>query len=69
MKIMLVMRWKIIGKLSIQRINTVIDDLVRASEKYPDEVSVAQTLGDAYMKANKLQEALDAYTKAQNLLK
>ena len=28
-----------------------------------------QTLGDAYMQADKLQEALDAFTKAEELLR
>ncbi|MFN2127876.1 MAG: tetratricopeptide repeat protein [Anaerolineales bacterium] len=27
-----------------------------------------KTLGDAYMNSNRLQDAIEAYTKAQNLL-
>jgi competence ComEA-like helix-hairpin-helix protein len=51
-----------------QRQNAVIDDLVIAAEKYPEEVSIWQTLGDAYMNMNRLQDAIEAYTKAQSLL-
>jgi len=32
-------------------------------------VAIWQALGDAYMRANLLQEALDAYTKAEELLR
>jgi competence ComEA-like helix-hairpin-helix protein len=51
-----------------QRLNEIIDDLNKAVEKFPSELSIMQTLGDAYMQANMLQEALEAYTKAENLL-
>jgi len=51
-----------------QRLNDVIDDLNKAADKFPEDMSIVQTLGDAYLRANKLQEALDAYTKAENLL-
>jgi cytochrome c-type biogenesis protein CcmH/NrfG len=37
--------------------------------RYPVEVSLWQLLGDAYMRANRLQDALDAYTKAEELLR
>jgi len=47
----------------------VIYDLRDALYRYPVEVSIWQTLGDAYMRANQLQEALDAYTKAEELLR
>ena len=33
------------------------------------DVVIWQTLGDAYMRANRLQDALDAYTKAEELLR
>jgi cytochrome c-type biogenesis protein CcmH/NrfG len=32
-------------------------------------VNVLQTLGDAYMRAGQLQNALDMYTKAEELLR
>ncbi len=47
----------------------IIRDLRDALYRYPVEVPIWQTLGDAYMRANRLQEALDAYTKAEELLR
>ena len=47
----------------------IIHDLRDALYRYPVEVPIWQTLGDAYMRANRLQEALDAYTKAEELLR
>ena len=47
----------------------IIRDLRDALYRYPVEVPIWQTLGDAYMRANQLQEALDAYTKAEELLR
>jgi cytochrome c-type biogenesis protein CcmH/NrfG len=32
-------------------------------------VDLWQTLGDAYVRKNKLQDALDSYTKAEELLR
>ncbi len=53
------------GKLTEE----VIYDLMDATYRHPVDVIVWQTLGDAYMRANRLQEALDAYTKAEELLR
>ena len=47
----------------------IIRDLRDALYRYPVEVPLWQVLGDAYMRANRLQEALDAYTKAEELLR
>ncbi len=47
----------------------IIHDMREALYRYPVEVTVWQTLGDAYMRENRLQEALDAYTKAEELLR
>jgi tetratricopeptide (TPR) repeat protein len=47
----------------------IIRDLRDALFRYPVEVPIWQALGDAYMRANRLQEALDAYTKAEELLR
>ena len=47
----------------------IIHDLRDALYRYPVEVPLWQSLGDAYMRANRLQEALDAYTKAEELLR
>jgi competence ComEA-like helix-hairpin-helix protein len=53
------------GKL----LDEIIFDLREAIYRYPVEVIILQTLGDAYMRANRLQDALDAYTKAEELLR
>jgi tetratricopeptide (TPR) repeat protein len=47
----------------------IIRDLREALYRYPVEVTVWQALGDAYMRENRLQEALDSYTKAEELLR
>jgi len=53
-------------KKSIQE---VIEDLIQASYDHPLDVSLMKTLGDAYMRVNKLEEALEAYSKAEDLLR
>ena len=50
-------------------LDEVIHDLREAIYRYPVDVVVWQSLGDAYMRANRLQDALDAYTKAEELLR
>ncbi len=50
-------------------LDEVIHDLREAIYRYPVDVAVWQTLGDAYMRANRLQDALDSYTKAEELLR
>jgi hypothetical protein len=47
----------------------VIYDLKEATYTHPVDVIIWQTLGDAHMRNNQLQEALDAYTKAEELLR
>jgi len=56
----------IIKKKSIQE---VIVDLIQASYDHPLDVSLMKTLGDAYMRVDKLEEALEAYSKAEDLLR
>lgn len=50
-------------------LDEVIYDLRDTLYRYPVDVSIWQSLGDAYMRANRLQDALDAYTKAEELLR
>ena len=50
-------------------LDEVTFDLKDALYRFPVEVSIWQALGDAYMRANRLQDALDAYTKAEELLR
>jgi tetratricopeptide (TPR) repeat protein len=47
----------------------IIYDLREASYRFPVDVDIWQSLGDAYMRSNRLQDALDAYTKAEELLR
>jgi tetratricopeptide (TPR) repeat protein len=49
-------------------LNEIIADLSAALRRYPQDVSLWQTLGDAYMRNNQLKDALDCYTKAEDLL-
>jgi hypothetical protein len=50
-------------------LDEVIHDLRDALYRFPVDVDIWQSLGDAYMRANRLQDALDAYTKAEELLR
>jgi competence ComEA-like helix-hairpin-helix protein len=50
-------------------LNEIILDLQDALYRYPVDISIWQALGDAYMRNNQLQDALDAYTKAEELLR
>jgi tetratricopeptide (TPR) repeat protein len=50
-------------------IEETIQSLRSAVYRYPSEVIVWQALGDGYAKSNRLQEALDAYSKAEELIK
>lgn len=51
------------------KIDRAIQHLQEALYRYPVEVSLWEALGDAHAKKNNLQEALEAYTKAEELLK
>ncbi len=46
-----------------------IHGLREALYRHPIDISIWQSLGDAYAHNNSLQEALDAYTKAEELLR
>ena len=52
-----------------QHLATAIEDLKNALDQYPVDISLWQALGDAYIRSNRVQEALDAYTKAEELLR
>jgi len=53
---------------SKQFLPEVINDLQGALTQSPTDMTLWQTLGDAYASADRLQDALDAYTKAEQLL-
>ncbi|MBN2256541.1 MAG: hypothetical protein JW704_01800 [Anaerolineaceae bacterium] len=50
-------------------IDPVIDDLEKMAASRPDISDIWQTLGDAYTRRNKLEQALSAYHKAEGLIK
>lgn len=52
-----------------EMVEETIHDLREAIDRYPMEIPLYQLLGDAYMRANHLQDAIDAYTKAERLLR
>jgi hypothetical protein len=54
---------------SRQYLAEVAQDLNEALYRHPVDISIWQTLGDAYMRLGQLQAALDAYTKAEELLR
>jgi cytochrome c-type biogenesis protein CcmH/NrfG len=51
------------------RLPELIAELQAALYRYPVDVDLWQTIGDAYVRADQLQDALDAYTKAEELLR
>ena len=59
------------GKLVKKKrlLDETIYDLREALVDYPINIEIWQMLGDAYMRAGRLQEAIDAYTKAEKLLR
>ncbi len=52
-----------------QNLDEIIPILQESLYRYPVDISLWQTLGDAFIRNNRIQEALDAYTKAEELLK
>jgi competence ComEA-like helix-hairpin-helix protein len=52
-----------------QLLPEVIQDLNEALYRFPVEVPIWEALGDAQMRVGHLQEALDAYTKAEELIR
>jgi cytochrome c-type biogenesis protein CcmH/NrfG len=52
-----------------RKLDAVIEDLRQALYRFPVDTDLWECLGDTYNKADQLQEALDAYTKAEELLR
>jgi cytochrome c-type biogenesis protein CcmH/NrfG len=50
-----------------QSLEEVIYDLNQILVRHSDDTAVWQTLGDAQMRANHVQDALEAYTRAEQL--
>ncbi len=51
-----------------KRLDEIITALEAADSIKPNDPEILQTLGDAYMRADRLQEALDTYSKIEKLL-
>ncbi len=51
-----------------QNLTQIAQDLEETSQSYPNEVDVWQNLGDVYLRLNRVQEALQAFIKAEQLL-
>ncbi|PKO07522.1 MAG: hypothetical protein CVU41_02180 [Chloroflexi bacterium HGW-Chloroflexi-3] len=50
-------------------LDTIIENIqIALNHHYPIDINLWQALGDAYLKNNQLQNALDAYSKAEDLL-
>jgi competence ComEA-like helix-hairpin-helix protein len=49
-------------------LSDVIKDLEQAAIDHPIDIGIIKTLGDAYMKDNDLEKALEAYSKAEDLI-
>jgi tetratricopeptide (TPR) repeat protein len=50
-------------------VEEIIMDIQEALRKHPVDVGLWQTLGDAYTRTDRLQDALDSYSKAEDLLR
>ena len=52
-----------------QALESTVQDLKDAVYQYPTDIDLLQTLGDAFAHSNHLQDALDSYAKAEELLR
>ncbi len=52
-----------------QTLPEVIQDLHEALYRFPIDITIWQSLGDAYARNGQIQDALNAYTKAEELLR
>jgi tetratricopeptide (TPR) repeat protein len=53
---------------SRQSLPFVISDLQEAVDRYPEKASIWHQLGDAYLRDNQISKAMDAYSKAEELI-
>jgi cytochrome c-type biogenesis protein CcmH/NrfG len=51
-----------------ENLESIVSDLENASRRFPGEINVWQNLGDAYIRLNKVPEALNAFIAAEKLL-
>jgi tetratricopeptide (TPR) repeat protein len=52
-----------------QHLEWIITDLDAATQTRPGDIDLWQNLGDAYLRANRLKEAMHAYSHAEKLLR
>ncbi len=52
-----------------KKLDLVIENLKEAVYRFPVDTDVLESLGDAYARSSRLQDALDSYTKAEELLR
>jgi tetratricopeptide (TPR) repeat protein len=52
-----------------RHLDSIIGDLQEATYRHPVNTAILETLGDAFAKSNRLQDALDSYSKAEDLLR
>jgi len=59
-----------LGKLikNGESLDKIVEDLETVLHHHPVDSIVWQTLGDAYAKCDRLQDALNAYTQAEEIL-
>jgi tetratricopeptide (TPR) repeat protein len=50
-------------------LDEIIHDLRDALYHFPVDIAIWQTLGDAYLRSNRIQDALDAFAKAEDLIR
>jgi cytochrome c-type biogenesis protein CcmH/NrfG len=51
-----------------ENLDQVIQEIQEALQLRPTDSRLYQTLGDAYLRTDRLEEALDAYNRAEELL-
>jgi competence ComEA-like helix-hairpin-helix protein len=52
-----------------QSLPEVISDLKEAADHFPEDINLWQSLGDAYLRNNQINAALEAYKEAEKLLR
>ncbi len=52
-----------------KHLNYIVKDLQEAAKVHPEQPIVWQALGDAYIRLDQVREAMEAYTKAEQLLR
>ena len=51
-----------------ENLTTIISDLEKAAEKYPEDAAIQRKLGDAYLRNHQINVAMHAFSKAEKHL-